>query len=542
MGWSCRVFAAAGMVAVWATGPVLSQEKPKAPPASQKKTPRKPPAAAAAPQPPAPAPASDVRFVTRQTQSAQVSSVTTYIRGARQRVEFPGIVAIEQCDLQRTVTLNPSARRYRLQPYGPPAVSQEAAPAPAAPAKEGRTSGLGLPGRGGKGRGGTVTLTTTITDTLERETIHGFEARHVKTALAKTPGPGACDRTVLKVDVDAWYIDPPQEARCTPPAASAPAPAEGDACVDRLETQVVGTAKLGLPVRSTTTTTAGEGDRAEVTTTSQEVTALEITRLDAALFEIPEGYTEVTDAAGLLPPTAGATLSDALFGSTADGTSTAAPRRPGVVRIGVLEPVNKTTAPVAGASLRRDLVETFKAGYEAIPLAGPLSPSTQADARRFECDYILATEITEIKTARPGRMGSVMRVTGSAPKDMHEVKLEYKLFAVDSLAAPKLGGSTKASSGGFGVGSALRLAAFAGRLYIGFAMMGGMGMMNGNGGAAAGPLASYFDPRTTIMGAMTSSQGASLEGDAAEAAVRDTVREALDSAAKSTMEQLSRRK
>ena len=86
----------------------------------------------------------------------------------------------------------------------------------------------------------------------------------------------------------------------------------------------------------------------------------------------------------------------------------------------------------------------------------------------------MLVEMVEAKTSKPGKLGGVMKMTGSTPKDSHDVKVDYKLYAVGATQTPKVSGNVKASNGGFGIGSALRLAAFAGQMYMGM-MMGGHG-------------------------------------------------------------------
>ena len=62
-------------------------------PAAAKPTPS--PTASPAPEPPKKA--TDVKLKTSITQGAQVSENVMYLQGTRQRVEFPGIVSIDQC-------------------------------------------------------------------------------------------------------------------------------------------------------------------------------------------------------------------------------------------------------------------------------------------------------------------------------------------------------------------------------------------------------------------------------------------------------------
>src|SRR4029077_8173460 len=108
---------------VAASGDPQAQAKPKAQP-PRKTAPKPAPAAPAPvvapkpePPPPPPPPATDVRMKTASTLGAQVSQNTTYLQGPRQRVEFPGVVTLDQCDLKRSLMLNTSAKRSRVQPY-----------------------------------------------------------------------------------------------------------------------------------------------------------------------------------------------------------------------------------------------------------------------------------------------------------------------------------------------------------------------------------------------------------------------------------------
>ncbi len=554
--------------------PVKTPAKPAATPAARAGTTARP--ASETPRPTAPAAPSDVKVVTTYTQGAQVSVNTTYLGHGRQRVEFPGLVSIGQCDLKRTVLLSPEAKRFRVQPDAPPApeVTTPALPDMAAMAAAmgvalppGQTM-PGFPGdpgaMGAPPKSGVVTITTTVTDTLERQTLFGLEARHIKTVVTRQTTGDVCDKTPMRTDVDAWYVDlPATAATCggTAPVAPAPPAAADDACQDRTETRLVGDVTLGFPVKTVTTNMSGEGDKQEVATTSAEVTALDITRLDRTLFDVPADYTEAKSALELTPSlAAGNTLADALFGSIADGTSTATAKPAGVIRIGVLEPVNTSArGSLKMRALRQELVTKLTKGQvEAVPLNGARQVDAR-DAAKLECDFVLATELTDVKTSKPGKL----RLPGGGPaKDHHEVKMAYRLFPADGTASIKAAGDVKADNGGgFSLGSALRLAAFAGQLYMGFGGMGmmsafggaggmgmGMGMMNpmfmmsrGGGMGALGK--TFYDPRSMAMssmamgfGGMNGMAGLSGLGDPSEAEVQKVVSKALDDVAKGTVD------
>jgi len=534
-----------------------SQAKPPQRPAPKPAPPTKtaPPvkaAPAAKPEPPPPPPG--VRVTTAYTHGAQVSQNTAYLQGARQRVEFPGVVTLEQCDLKRTVMLNTAAKRYRVQPY-----PEAAPPKPAAATTDvdpmAQMAQAMSASQKPQQRGGVVTFATTQVDTLERQQMFGLEARRIRTVIVKQPSPSACDKSPLRIEVDGWYVDLPDQAACTRPAAPPPPKSADPAvCSDSIETSVQGDVRLGFPVKLTTATTTGEGNRAETSATQQEVTALEITRLDRGLFEVPSDFSEASSTAEIVPSVAkGESLNEALFGSTADGTSTAAPKKPGVVRFGILQPINKTAREISVTGLREDLVSKFKrSGYEALPLAGSSASAIEQDAARLNCDYVMLAEIVEAKTSKPGKLSGITKMAGGGPpKDSHDVKIDYKLFAVTATQAPAASGSAKASNGGFGIGSALRIAAFAGQMYMSL-MMGGMGMgmmnpmmaMSGMGGLGAGG-GGLFDPRASAMSSMMSGFGAAGMGggiaDDSEAGLRDTISEAMGNSAKAAMDQLSKK-
>ncbi len=540
-----------------ATAKPAQTAKPAAKPTAKPAAPAKPAPAAAKvePAPEAPPPPADVKIVTAFTQDAQVFQNTTHVKGPRQRVEFPGMVSLDQCDLQRIVVLNPPAKRFRVQPYGAPAAAAPAAPVdPVAPQAQTQP------------RGGVVTVTTTLTDTLERQTMFGMEARRIKTVVTKTADANACDKSAVRSEIDAWYVDLPQAATraC---AAKAPQPQEASpaagACRDRFDTRVVGDVSMGFPVKTTTVTTTGEGDKAETETRTAEVTGLEITRLDQALFDVPADYTEARSSAELMPAlAAGGSLEDALFGSTAEGTSEAAPKKPGVIRIGVLEPVDKSGRSLNTRTLRQELTSKFsKGGYEALPLSGSSAPAIEADAKRLECDYILLAEVTELKTSKPGRLGSALKMAsgGGPPKDTHEAKVNYKVFATGATASPRTSGDAKASSGGgFGIGSALKVASFAGQMYLGmYGMGGGLGMLSMNMGmnpmsmvasmGGLGPMGgSYFDPRASAMTSMAGMGMSMMAGaggmDPSQGEMYQTVGDAFENAAKAATDKLKQAK
>ena len=347
-------------------------------PAAKPKAPKKPASVATqskepAPVPaPPPAPPTDVKIHTKYVNGPQVSENTTYMKGVRQRVEFPGVTVINQCDLTRSVQLHDATKHFMVVPADSPAAQMPGPPAgPATASQAAATPASSTPSGQSpvapKPQGGVITETVTLTDTGERKQMFGLEARHITTLIVRQPGPNACDSRTTTIETDGWYADLPERPACpSTPVSTPPPPPASDACIDRVETRQVGDARMGVALSTTITTAvndaprgsdghspdspdhAGNGNRATV---SMSVTDLEITTLAAALFDVPPGYTEVKSYQELLPSLAsGGSLADAVFGSLADGTSMVAPKKPGITRIGIVDPTKVTRTALQNAS------------------------------------------------------------------------------------------------------------------------------------------------------------------------------------------------
>ena len=545
--------------------PPKPKPAPKKPPVASKPAPKKAePAPAPAPPPPPP---TDVQLSTKYVTGAQVSQNSTYIQGPRQRFEFPGITMITQCDLKRSVQLHDATKHYMVVSTEPPA---PAVPSPSEAAPDAETAAqmaaLSKGGRGGaptKPKGGVIAETVTLTDTGERKQMFGFEARHIKTMVARQPGENACETKATTIETDGWYADLPEHPSCPnlPAQAPPPPPAGQEACTDRVVTQNVGTANLGFALSTViTTTVADPKDKdkdKDVTTMSMEVTDLKVTSLDKALFDVPAGYTEVKDYKSLLPSlAAGGSLADAVLGSVADGTSTVAPKKPGVIRVGIVSPTNKSGKEMRDLRLVGNLLAGFtKAPFEGLPIAGATPSELNSEAAANACDYVLVSEIAEIKTSKPNKVGGLLKkVSGdtSGASEIHEVRVEYKLYAVGDQTKPRISSSVKASSGGgFGVGSALRLAAFAGQMYLTMGMGSGMmgmlgqgGSFGGLGGLGGGMTSGRMNPALgAAMSIMSADGGAGMPGmpDTGEK-MMETVQDGLSKAGKQVADELKKGK
>jgi hypothetical protein len=464
-----------------------------------------PPEAAKAVEPPPPPAPQDVRFKTIYTAGDQKTETVTFAKGERERFEFQDMVLLKQYDQKRVIQISRAANTYLVAPEGMPPAAPAAAPA--APPKP----------------PGVVMVATTIVDTGERKAMFGQQARHVKTIIDKQPAAGACDTSKQRIETDGWYIDTPKaiEARAAAAAPTQTPPAAGD-CADQITATHNGDPKaLGFPIAYTTTIVGDDGKPSVV---SMEVTEFEATTLDAALFEIPAGMNAALNVGEL-----GRALSDAnekkLITAQVAATAAPAPKTPGVIRIGVPEPTNKTTTAVDTRTLRADLVENLtEAKFEAVPLAAGTPQELQKIAAERGIDYLVMAEITELKVSKGGGLGGLMKaaskvagpaagVAGAAVQgnpNPAEAAVSVKLLQPDGKQRMSTTAKGK-DGGGFSMKSGLGLAKFAGGMYMsmfmGPQMMSKMYRVSALTGGNLGGLGMLGNPAMFQMQAMGMGMG-----------------------------------
>ena len=399
---------------------------------------------------------------TSYTTAGQHTESVTLFKGPRQRFEFGDMLVIRQNDLKRTLQVTQSAKTYLVVADGASPLAGlpvPAAPTPAAAAK----------------KPGVVNMSTTITDTSERKTAFNLQARHVKTVIDRQPQPGACDSSKQHIETDGWYVDLPLTQQPVTDAAVPKPPA--DACIDDVNATLFGDAKaLGFPINYSTTI-VGEDGKPNVV--SMDVSELEITTLDPALFDVPAGMTEAGNIGALSKA-----LSDVTEKKLADDLATnptaAVQKRPGVPLIGVMDVVNKTTQQVDTRALRQRLITELTAGktIDAGPLAGEGDLLQLAGSRGY--DYVLSAEITDLKASKSGGgIGGVLKTASKVVgpgngQDPTEAAITYKLVQPDGKA--RLSSNAKGKDGGFDMKTGLNVAKFGASMY--FNMMGGKMMMN----------------------------------------------------------------
>jgi hypothetical protein len=386
----------------------------------------------------------DFKITIRNTISGQTSQSTTMIKGLRERSETNmaaggmnmGSVNITQCDLRRMIQVNDRSRKYLITPMD--SESSEGDVGSATP-----TAGSG-PAR----RGGVVTMTVNTIDTGERKEMFGFTARHLKRTMTSQSSPDAYQSNQMRIDTDGWYINLEYGLNCSgserPPQMGRTA-ASGGGCRDRYQFKRTGPTKLGYPLIETTTMFGADGSAMFTRTT--EVIELSRQPLDAALFDVPAGYTEAKSQQEMsgTPSMADVTaMSRQQSGETHPGvgqpsTSGAASNANATsrVRVGVVEFNNKTKSSVSTDSLREQLIAMLNGdGIDAIALNASSPSEAAIEAKAKQCAYILYTDISTLKAASSGKKigGLLGRATGVGSGDTgkSEARLDFRLIPAGS--------------------------------------------------------------------------------------------------------------
>jgi hypothetical protein len=396
----------------------------------------------------------DFKITFKQNMGGQEMQSTTMIKGMRERDEtsmnMPGMPAgmnmaqvnITQCDMKRTIQINDRARKYMITQMDVDSGGDTS------------SANMGPSTAGGSRRGGVVTMTINTVDTGERKEMFGFTARHLKQTMMSTSSPDACQQQNMKMERDGWYINLEYGLNCgtdRPPQMGRMAP---QGCRDRYQFKHTGPSNLGFPLVETMTMYGADGS--VMTTMTKEVVELSRQPLDAALFDVPAGYTEARSQQEMYAAPSMAEMMNAAreqsgenpSGQTSTsgmpGTSSATARP----KVGVVEFNNKAKASVPTDSLRQQLIATLTGdGVDAIALNASSPGEAAIEAKAKGCTYILYTDISTFKAPSTGKRiggllgGSVGIGGGGAGKA--EAKLDYRLVPVGSTS-PKLQASASA--------------------------------------------------------------------------------------------------
>ncbi len=378
----------------------------------------------------------DIKITMKTTVAGHSSQNTTYIKGARQRMDQGmGILMIYQCDKKQIIQINDTTKRYIITPLDVDNVDNVDSKSETTQRPHDQTREL---------KGGIVTFTINSIDTGERKQSYGYTARHIKTIMEKKATPDACDPEEMHMEMDGWYIDLEYGIYCGSDRPVMPAKSERTGCRDEIHYKHTGNAKPGFPIELTTQINSN----GRIFSTFMEVMELSQTALDEALFEVPTGYTPVKSMQELFGvPSISSIMSPTADKPTPRGESNI--KTPGMVRIGVVAFNNKTGQSLALEKFSQEIISDLSsANIEAIALGTTSSPQIETEAAQKECDYILYTDIAELKKpSAASKLGKLLDRSSDVIKERYEVKLDYRLFIVGN-ASPLLKSSAGAKEEG----------------------------------------------------------------------------------------------
>ena len=275
----------------------------------------------------------------------------------------------------------------------------------------------------------------------------------------------------MKIETDGWYINLEYGLSCpTQRPPQRPGMMAATDCRDRYQYKHNGPSNLGYPLIETTTMYGADGSATFSMT--KEVIELSRQPLDAALFDVPAGYTlansqqemngapsmaEMMAMAGQQP---GQTNSES--GQSSMAGMSPSSKTTGKARVGVVEFNNKTKSAVSTDSLREQLIATLNGeGVDAIALNASSSSEAEIEAKAKGCAYILYTDISSLKAATTGKKigGLLGRATGVGSSDSgkSEARLDFRLIPVGSSSPTvQSSASTKEDTQEASVSSALQ--------------------------------------------------------------------------------------
>jgi hypothetical protein len=343
----------------------------------------------------------DTKVAAKYTSDGQTTETTVYSKGDRLRYEYAeGLTLIRQCDQKRLVQIDDKSKTFLTLPAEQPDAA--GAPQPA------------------------------LTDTGERKLMFGLAARHLKIA-----------QTVegKKTETDGWYADLKDSGSCAQPDA--------------------GSSHRGFPLAYTTTTYGENGKPSS--TFAMSVTSVATAPLEAALFEVPAGYTNSAPQTAERKP---------------------AHKASGEIRIGVVALPNKPNLQNQSARPYEHLVAQLQdAKFDVVPLADGTPEAITQKAQEWQCDYILYNEpaaVDQPATAanKVGRFlhhaPGIGRVTGG---DVTQARVDYRLVPL-SGGSPISSSVTGKTGGQFNWKAAAMLASNVVPMAMAAKMVSGKGMMN----------------------------------------------------------------
>ncbi len=367
----------------------------------------------------APAIFADVKIRQRVSMGGQTFETTKMIKGARQRTEqksgaggamdfMSQVATIEQCDLRRTVRLNDSKKLYFIDPFAEESTTQT--PTPTRPTNQ-QTK-----------RGGTITMTYVVTDTGERKTLFGLQARHLKILQETESSADSCSGAFRsKMEIDGWYVDFSAEFNCPVDIPQTPYQGTKPDCKDRIIFKGNSAAKTGF-LLSGTMTMYDQNGSVQMTQTTE---TLELSRaaLAASLFDVPADYKLVSSQQDLYSmPSMDDLMRQQQQLPDKEKNDPSLPSSPFAKSVG-LNITYGADAKVNQTEISQYLQSKLREN----------NLNARIGAGGGNLDYVLNVEIKKVKETKAGKIGGIFgKVTGVESKGQTEIELVMTLARPNS--------------------------------------------------------------------------------------------------------------
>jgi hypothetical protein len=325
---------------------------------------------------------------------------------------MPQIATVTQCDLRRTVRLNDRRQVYMIEPF-----QTDAEPVTRTKPEPTRTVTTRS--------GGTVTMTYAVNDTGERKTLFGMQARHLIITQEMETSADSCNGpSKMKMEYDGWYVDFSAEFNCpnAQPASPSPQRNQKPDCTDRYVFKGSAAARLGFLLDGTMKMFGSDGS-VQMTQTTQ---TLELSRapLDAALFDVPTAYKQVSSSQDLyavqMPDASAMMQSNPARPSQGANLSSGMAAAPSGKSVAV------SVALPSGSAANQAEIDQYVRGQIASRGLRAVSGSG---------DFILTIQFKQIKESTAGKLGGMFsRATGVPSGGVGKVDID--------MTATLSGGST----------------------------------------------------------------------------------------------------
>ena len=285
--------------------------------------------------------------------------------------------------------------------------------------------------------------------------MFGFQARHIKTHDFDGVVAGRVHPIKQRMETDGWYIDFSFGLNCDNGGRAVMGGGVSGGCRDRVRFNHQGAARWVTRSRKPPRRMV-QTERLRLRCT-KEVVELSRAPLDAALFDVPAGYVETANCSGVYAMPSmeiddGADVADPAerrLKIEQPAVPSRLQRRPALFALAWCRSTIVADRPVSTESLRvRLMSEIQEGGVEAVPLNAISPAEAENEAKAKQCDFILYTDISALKTSAAKKLGGMFgRAVGVGGIDKTEAKVEFKLFAVGE-SRPRLQSAATAKEEG----------------------------------------------------------------------------------------------